>query len=141
MTEQRSDKLDDAPRRVRLSRSKGWRMPPNTIKVDRTTKWGNPFVVGEHGTREECFQRFAYLLNGLICLGFGKDKDGVWHGDKQQAYHKHVTKNRHLLIGKNLACWCPANAKCHADILLDVAHKAKLDKADRRVTSTTVVPK
>src|SRR5690606_3378888 len=35
--------------RVQLRRSKGWRMPPNTVKVDRTTKWGNPFVVGRAG--------------------------------------------------------------------------------------------
>lgn len=33
--------------RVQRSRQKGWRMPPNTVKVDRTTKWGNPFSVGE----------------------------------------------------------------------------------------------
>ena len=38
------------PQLIRLSRAKGWRMPPNTVKVDRTTKWGNPFIVGKHGT-------------------------------------------------------------------------------------------
>ena len=35
------------PYRVRLQRTKGWRMPPNTVKVDRTTRWGNPFRVGQ----------------------------------------------------------------------------------------------
>lgn len=39
------------PVRVQLKRTKGWRMPPNTVKVDRTTKWGNPFVVGKPGVR------------------------------------------------------------------------------------------
>jgi len=115
------------PQRIQLSRRKGWRMPPNTVKVDRSTKWGNPFIVGVHGTREECFKAFAYLLNGLIDIGLGKDADGRWHADKQQEYYKHVLKNRRLLIGKNLACWCPLTSKCHADILLDVAVKAKLD--------------
>ena len=37
----------EKPRRVQLSRQKGWRMPANTVKVDRSTKWGNPFV--RHG--------------------------------------------------------------------------------------------
>jgi len=35
--------------RIQLSRAKGWRMPPNTVKVDRTTKWGNPFRAGNVG--------------------------------------------------------------------------------------------
>lgn len=33
------------PIRVQLRRTKGWRMPPNTIRVCRPTKWGNPFKV------------------------------------------------------------------------------------------------
>ena len=34
------------PERVQLRRSKGWRMPPNTIKVGRGGKWGNRFKEG-----------------------------------------------------------------------------------------------
>lgn len=37
------------PERVQLSRRKGWRMPPNTVKVARPTRWGNPVRVGELG--------------------------------------------------------------------------------------------
>jgi hypothetical protein len=29
------------PQRIQLKRTKGWRMPANTVKVDRTTRWGN----------------------------------------------------------------------------------------------------
>jgi hypothetical protein len=45
---------DAAPRRIRRSRAKGARLPENTICVDRSTKWGNPFIVGVHGTRAHC---------------------------------------------------------------------------------------
>jgi hypothetical protein len=31
------------PKRIQLSRNKGWRMPPGAVKVDRSTKWGNPW--------------------------------------------------------------------------------------------------
>ena len=31
------------PQRIQLKREKGWRMPPGTEKVDRTSKYGNPF--------------------------------------------------------------------------------------------------
>src|ERR1700730_3692577 len=37
------------PHRVQLRRIKGWRMPDNTLKVDRTTLFGNPFLVSEYG--------------------------------------------------------------------------------------------
>jgi hypothetical protein len=29
------------PQRIQLKRTKGWRMPANTVKVDRTTRWAN----------------------------------------------------------------------------------------------------
>ena len=31
--------------RIRLSRQRGWRMPEGAVKVDRSTKWGNPFAL------------------------------------------------------------------------------------------------
>ena len=31
------------PHRVQLSRRKGWRMPPDTVKVTRPGRYGNPF--------------------------------------------------------------------------------------------------
>lgn len=31
------------PVRIQLSRAKGWKMPAHTVKVDRSTSWGNPF--------------------------------------------------------------------------------------------------
>lgn len=36
-----------SPARITLSRRKGWRMPPNTVKVCRPGKWGNPFHVAD----------------------------------------------------------------------------------------------
>jgi hypothetical protein len=29
---------------------------------------------------------------------------------------------RRELGGKNLACWCPLNQQCHADVLLELAN-------------------
>ncbi len=103
------------PRRVQLSRKKGWKMPENTVKVDRTTKWGNPFVVGEHGTRAECVRLFELMLGGLLCLSTG-------NGDAQTAYMAMARRDREQLRGKNLACWCPPGAACHADVLLVMAN-------------------
>lgn len=32
------------PVRIQRKRIKGWRKPANTVIVDRTSRWGNPFV-------------------------------------------------------------------------------------------------
>lgn len=98
------------PERIQLSRRKGWKMPPNTVKVDRTTKWGNPFVVGEHGTTEECVERF---------------REHVGHPNSALGFD---FKELHQLRGKNLACWCKPGEPCHADVLLELAN----DQIQRR---------
>lgn len=39
--------LPDNLERIQPRYTKRWRMPPNTVKVDRTTKWENPFIPGK----------------------------------------------------------------------------------------------
>lgn len=34
------------PQRIRLSRTAGWRLPPNAVSVARPSRWGNPFRLG-----------------------------------------------------------------------------------------------
>jgi hypothetical protein len=34
-----------APVRIQRQRTKGWRMPPNTVYVGRPSRWGNPFPI------------------------------------------------------------------------------------------------
>lgn len=106
--------MNPAPKRVQLSRRKGWRMPENTMKVDRSTKWGNPFVVGQDGTRAECVKFLGLLLAGNLCLTTKATPDA------QIAYRAMVIRDRAELRGKNLACWCPLDAPCHADVLLQL---------------------
>jgi hypothetical protein len=106
------------PDRVTLSRRAGWRMPPNTVKVDRTTKWGNPHdwrdwldaarhessvltyaFDRKHWCREQAVQAFKEdVQDGIISLPFEE------------------------LRGKNLACWCHRHEWCHADVLLELAN-------------------
>lgn len=87
-------------RRIQLSRAKGWRMPANTIKADRSTKLGNPFVVGVDGTREECVRWHVTLLAGYVNLSVrASPKDQI-------AHRRHVRAQRKRLKDANIACWC-----------------------------------
>lgn len=101
------------PERVQLRRIKGWRMPQNTVKVDRATKWGNPFVVGKHGDAECCVKLFERLCAGHICTGTTAE-----HAQEQRAFLSHAKNKIGDLRGKHLACWCQVGQPCHADILL-----------------------
>ncbi len=112
------------PIRIQLSRRKGWRMPENTVKVDRSTPLGNPFVVGVNGTRARCVELFIHLLDGMILM------TGSPSPVEQSAYLARVTAARDggTYRGKNLACWCglPAPGEpdlCHAAPLLEVFNR------------------
>lgn len=124
-----------SPVRVQRQRTKGWRMPENTVYVGRGSKWGNPFAVGKPApdpivgvctregfrlflndyptwvkNREDARRRFAYLL--------------VEPFINRTEYPEYPTASevQAELAGKNLACWCPLDAPCHADVLLDIAN-------------------
>lgn len=107
------------PQRFQLSRKPGYRLPPNTLRVDRATKWGNPFVIGRDGTRAECVELFTRLMAGAICVTRGPAPE------VQRDYYNMVARDRRELRGMNLACWCPISeggkpVPCHADILLNI---------------------
>jgi hypothetical protein len=90
------------PHRIQRKRSRGWKMPPNTIYVGRPTKWGNPFPVGNGVTAATAvaYYRSSQCLHALI-ISFDLLK----------------------LRGKNLACWCALDQPCHADVLLELANE------------------
>ena len=110
-----------SPVRVQRKRTKGWRMPENAVSVCRPGRWGNVFRIGETGwipvddsgkwsqephgplTREQavdCF-RFSAQFTAREFPGFYEP-----------------------LRGKDLACWCPLDKPCHADVLLELANGA-----------------
>ena len=97
----------DAPHRVQLRRSRGWRMPANTVRVCRPTRWGNPFRVGIDGDDATCVARYREHL----CQRLESD------AELRRAL-------REELAGRNLACWCAPERPCHADVLLALANAA-----------------
>jgi len=106
------------PERIQLRRKKGWTMPEGTVKVDRSTSWGNPFVVSKHGTRNECVKKFILLCAGHICLTDNNIQE-------QDAFRNQLKEHIDELQGKNLACWCSKDGPCHADVLLYIANEKK----------------
>lgn len=96
-------------KRIQLKRSKGWKMPANALKVDRTTRWGNPFTITECGSAAIAVASHGRWIRGEIAAPGGADPPTA-------------AAIRAALAGHDLACWCPANGPCHADLLLTIAN-------------------
>lgn len=69
------------------------------VYVGRPTKWGNPFIIGRDGDRDE------------VC-----DKYEAWLWTQPGLVY-----SLHTLRGKTLACWCSPH-RCHADLLEQLAN-------------------
>jgi hypothetical protein len=107
------------PMRVQLRRVRGWRLPPNTVKVCRPGPWRNPFVVGKHGTASGCVELYATMLSGCLCIDVDRACVAA-----QKRLMEYAAGHIGELRGKNLACWCRIGQPCHADILLRAANNS-----------------
>ena len=91
------------PRRQRLSRQTGYLLPPRTVSVAAPTRWANPFPP-THRSPEA-------------------------HHDATAQFRAYLDRNPRLadlgaahLHGLDLACWCPPDVDCHADVWLTTAN-------------------
>lgn len=102
------------PLRVQRSRRKGYKLPEGTVVVTRGTKWGNPFDSADafeqwllHGTIPDRQQLVEELSDGMIRM-------------RRHA----ILESLDELKGKQLACFCTLDTKCHADVLAKLANKS-----------------
>ena len=122
--------------RVQLHRTKGWRMPDGAVVVARPSKWGNPFtkkacIEAGYNTRtdpvtgkqsimadHEIQEWLADIFRSWLLYG---PASPWWYGAGAERW-QHMHDNIRELYGKQLACWCPLDSRCHADVLHELAH-------------------
>jgi hypothetical protein len=86
--------------KVMNARHVGRRPTSDRVYVGRPTKWGNPFVIGRDGSRDQVIAQYrAWIV-------------------RQPA----LTAALHELRGKNLVCWC-APERCHAEVLIELPNR------------------
>ena len=74
-------------------------IPPGAVYIGRPSVWGNPFVIGKDGSRDDVIAKYeAWLMTRPVLLA----------GLPQ-------------LRGKDLVCWC-SPAGCHGDVLVRLAN-------------------
>ena len=110
------------PKRVQLQRGKGWRMPPNTRKVDRSIVFGNPFDSVKYGVDDAVCMHRAWLT-GAMTVEEIEARYPALVAKHLIARRRRVLASLHQLHGMNLACWCPPAHPCHADVLLELINR------------------
>ena len=133
------------PKRIQLSRRKGYRKPEEAIVVARPSRWGNPYVVGSEGVA----YHGAMLGPGV---GYYDSEDVRGCDIDMPAPHDRLTVEQAVALyrqdllgemeypssperavdleaaleslrGHDLACWCQLDQPCHADVLLELANR------------------
>ena len=77
-------------------------VPPGAVYIGRPTMWGNPFVIGKDGSRDEVIAKYEAWLRA----------------------NPKLMARLHELVGKDLVCWC-APSRCHGDVLVRLANNPK----------------
>lgn len=73
------------------------------VYIGRPGTWGNPFVIGKDGTREEVIAKYeAWFMKSVMLSRIGE------------------------LKGKRLGCFCKPLA-CHGDVLAKLANQGEKD--------------
>lgn len=111
------------PVRVQRSRKAGSKLPPNTVCVTRGPgmKFGNPFTVKqaiEAGYKTYTAEQLVRDFRAWLLLSHE-----VWTGPESERTRALMLKHLPELRGKNLACFCPLDQPCHADVLLELANR------------------
>lgn len=88
---------------VKLVERRVW--PADIVRIDRRTKWGNPFVIGRDGNRKQVIDKYA-----------------KWIASSREAGPLRAAIRRGELFDKKLACHCYP-LPCHGDVLAELSMK------------------
>ena len=94
------------PKRIQRKRTRGFKLstdnPNGFVYVGRPTKWGNPYIPESPDEFQDAVDYYKSWQEVLIAKGYNHDFSE--------------------LRGRDLACWCPLDSPCHADVLLRMAN-------------------
>jgi hypothetical protein len=72
--------------------------PEGSVYIGRGSPWGNPFMIGPHGTREQVLKLFEEMILPQLDL--------------------------EPLRGKDLVCFCKPE-RCHGDLIMEKLYGAE----------------
>ena len=94
-------------------------MPEGAVYVGRPTKWGNRWTPDK-------YWEAGYWGSVSVAIQHCVEAYRAWLlGESHWAHSVPLDPMPDLseLRGKDLACWCPLDQPCHADVLLEIANR------------------
>ena len=130
------------PKRIQMTRQRPWRTDnPDAVIVARPSKWGNPFRVERAGSCHVSTELTSQWRNGPHWHTVWPEGASWCYPTAAEAAARAVEvldfriqfapdevnyptqdEIRAELAGRDLACWCPLDQPCHADVLLELAN-------------------
>ena len=113
-----------APKRIQRKRTKGWKMPVHAVYVGRPTRWGNPYVAWMDDDYGWFVMDDGIQIERADSKAEARAFAAQFHREDLLANGLAVSQGLVVLelAGKDLACWCPLDQPCHADVLLELAN-------------------
>ena len=78
------------------------------VRIDRTTKWGNPFIIGRDGNRAQCIAKYRIWIEQQPKLMAALEE----------------------LRGKRIGCHC-SPLPCHGDVHVRLLRRARMGREER----------
>lgn len=103
---------------ILLNRARGYQRSSNIVIIDRSGPWGNPYIIGVDGDRDEVCDKHIVWLNEWI----NNKKEICIKVGIRVFSNKWVIEHLSLLRGKDVVCWC-SPSRCHGDLLILLANK------------------
>lgn len=79
---------------------------PSYVYIGRPTPWGNPWVLGRHGGREEVIEMFRTW----------------WYSEINAPMRAHALEV--IPDGAVLGCWCKPK-RCHGDVIAEFLNRER----------------
>jgi hypothetical protein len=122
-----------SPQRIQLRRTKGWRKPEGAVVVSRPSMWGNRFKAMPTADGWSVFyvdRGLEWWVErvGIVSRSAAVDEAirlyrlSIYRWAEDEYDNDPTVVLPPLLGGRDLACWCPLDQPCHADVLLELAN-------------------
>jgi hypothetical protein len=116
--------------RIQRKRTKGWKMPPNTLNATRPGKFGNPFWVGMYvklGDGKNGMTYTACVDKRYATSAYTYIDTTQQAVDMYREYRRRYPLSDEMLAklraAEWIACFCPLDQPCHTEVLLEIANK------------------
>lgn len=124
--------------RIQRKRTKGWRLPGNTLCVTRPTIWGNPWVGPDAVTAYRLF--CEQIADGVLCLWtieLGLNVECKFRKPIDEWKELRELMFQYVKKPTDVACFCTLDQPCHGNLIKSLPYLFAWRRADNGIRSSS----